>query len=87
MEKTLVVLTRETQDTVQLSSLEEMELLEAIAEADRGETISAEVLFARRDRRRQAMSPALRAASRAAGEIGRAERWWLENRPAAPDAF
>ncbi|WP_414896417.1 type II toxin-antitoxin system RelE/ParE family toxin [Roseateles sp.] len=29
----------------------------------------------------------LRVAFRAAGEIERAERWWLENRPAAPDAF
>jgi hypothetical protein len=50
--ETLVVLTRETEDTVQLSSEEEMELLEAIAEADRGETISAEELFARLDRLR-----------------------------------
>ncbi len=48
--ETLIVLTRETEDAVHLSSEEEMELLEAIAEADRGETISAEELFARLDR-------------------------------------
>ena len=29
----------------------------------------------------------LRIARRAASEIERAERWWLENRPGAPDAF
>ena len=29
----------------------------------------------------------LRIARRAASEIERAERWWLENRPSAPDAF
>ena len=50
--ETVVVLTRETEDTVQLSPEEEAELLEAIAEADRGETISAEELFARLDRLR-----------------------------------
>lgn len=50
--ETVIVLTRETEDTVQLSPLEEAELLEAIAEADRGETISAEELFARLDRLR-----------------------------------
>lgn len=50
--ETLVVLTGETEDVVQLSSEEEMELLEAIAEAERGETLSAEVLFARLDRLR-----------------------------------
>ena len=33
------------------------------------------------------MPLALRIAGRAAGEIERAERWWLANRPAAPDAF
>ena len=33
------------------------------------------------------MALALRVAARAAGEIERAERWWFENRPAAPDAF
>ena len=50
--ETLVVLTRETEDAVELSRQEEAELLEAIAEADRGETISAEELFARLDRLR-----------------------------------
>ena len=43
--ETLVVLTRETEDAVELSRQEEAELLEAIAETDRGETISAEELF------------------------------------------
>ena len=33
------------------------------------------------------MAIRLRIARRAASEIERAERWWLENRPAAPDAF
>ena len=33
------------------------------------------------------MAPGLRIAQRAASEIERAERWWLENRPAAPGAF
>ena len=50
--ETVVVLTRDSEDTVQLSATEEAELLEAIAEADRGETISAEELFARLDRLR-----------------------------------
>jgi hypothetical protein len=50
--ETVVVLARETEDTVQLSLEEEAELLEAMAEADRGETISAEELFARLDRLR-----------------------------------
>ena len=33
------------------------------------------------------MALRLRIAHRAAAEIERAERWWFENRPAAPDAF
>jgi plasmid stabilization system protein ParE len=33
------------------------------------------------------MALGLRIAHRAAFEIERAERWWLENRPAAPGAF
>lgn len=33
------------------------------------------------------MAPRLRIARRAVIEIERAERWWLENRPAAPDAL
>jgi hypothetical protein len=48
--ETRVVLTRETENTVHLSAEEEMDLLEAIAEADRGDTISADQLFARLDR-------------------------------------
>lgn len=50
--ETVVVLTRETDEEVLLSPEDESELLEAIAEADRGETISAEELFARLDRTR-----------------------------------
>lgn len=48
----VVVLTREPEGEVYLSPAEEAELLEAIAEADRGETISADELFARLDRAR-----------------------------------
>ena len=48
--ETVTVLTREPEEEVHLSPEEEAELLEAIAEADRGETISAEELFARLDR-------------------------------------
>lgn len=48
--ETVVVLTREPEGEVQLSPEEEADLLEAIAEADRGETISAETLLARLDR-------------------------------------
>jgi plasmid stabilization system protein ParE len=33
------------------------------------------------------MPLALRIAARAVREIERTERWWLENRPAAPSAF
>jgi plasmid stabilization system protein ParE len=33
------------------------------------------------------MSLSLRISNRAASEIERAERWWLENRPAAPNAL
>ena len=43
----VTVLTKEPEVAVQLSADEEAELLEAIAEADRGETISAEELFSR----------------------------------------
>jgi hypothetical protein len=46
----IVVLARETEEEVVLSPEEEAELLESIAEADRGETITAEELFARLDR-------------------------------------
>lgn len=48
--ETVTVLTLEADEEVRLSPEEETELLEAIAEADRGETISAEELFARLDR-------------------------------------
>ena len=48
----VVVLTRETEEEVVLSPEEEAELLERIGEADRGETITAEELFARLDRLR-----------------------------------
>lgn len=43
----VTVLTGETEEAVMLSPEEEAELLESMAEADRGETISAEELFAR----------------------------------------
>ena len=43
-------ITQEPQRGVRLSLEDEAELLEAIAEADRGETISMEELFARLDR-------------------------------------
>ena len=45
--ETVTVLIHEPEEEVHLSPEEEAELLEAIAEADRGETISAEELFAR----------------------------------------
>lgn len=47
---TVTVLTPESDNEVRLTAEEEAELLEAIAEADRGETISPEELFARLDR-------------------------------------
>lgn len=50
--ETVVVLTREVEDEVHLSPEDEADLLESIAEADRGETITAEELFARLDRLR-----------------------------------
>jgi hypothetical protein len=43
----VTVVTQETEPAVYLSPDEEAELLEAIAEADRGDTISPEELFAR----------------------------------------
>jgi len=43
----VTVLTHEAEGAVYLSPEEEAELLDAIAEADRGETISAEELLAR----------------------------------------
>ena len=49
----VTVVTPEPLDEVRLTAEEEAELLEAIAEADRGETISAEELFARLDRIRK----------------------------------
>jgi plasmid stabilization system protein ParE len=33
------------------------------------------------------VAPKLRITRRAAAEIERAEQWWRDNRPAAPDAF
>lgn len=47
---TVTILTPEPDEEIHLSADEEAELLEAMAEADRGETISAEELFARLDR-------------------------------------
>jgi hypothetical protein len=46
----VIVLTREADEAVQVTPEEEEALLEAIAEADRGATVSAEELFARLDR-------------------------------------
>ena len=46
----VTVVTREPSNGVQLTPDEEARLLEAVAEADRGETISAEELFDRLDR-------------------------------------
>jgi hypothetical protein len=43
----VTVLTQDNERDVTLSPAEEAELIEAIAEADRGETISAEDLFTR----------------------------------------
>lgn len=43
----VTVLTREEEEPVYLAPDEEAELLAAIAEADRGETITAEELFKR----------------------------------------
>jgi hypothetical protein len=48
--ETVVVLTQESEGEVLLSADEEEELLEAMAEAERGDTISADELFARLDR-------------------------------------
>ena len=48
--ETVIVLSRETEEEVHVSPDEEAELLKAIAEADRGATISAEELFTRLDR-------------------------------------
>lgn len=52
--ETVVVMTRDAEEEVRLSPEEETALLEAIAEADRGEIISGkelgEELFARLDR-------------------------------------
>ena len=50
--ETVMVLTQEAEEEVLLSPAREAELLEAIAEADRGETVTAEDLFARLDRNR-----------------------------------
>jgi hypothetical protein len=47
---TVIILTSDPEGEVYLSSEEEEALLESMAEADRGETISAEELFARLDR-------------------------------------
>lgn len=44
---TVTILTSDPEDEVYLSAEEEEALLESMAEADRGETISAEELFAR----------------------------------------
>ena len=46
----VTVLTREADEEVHLSAEDEADLLEAIAQSDRGDTISADELFARLDR-------------------------------------
>ena len=46
----VTVVTRESSQSVQLTPDEEARLLEAVAEADRGETISAKELLDRLDR-------------------------------------
>lgn len=46
----VTVVTRESSQGVLLTPDEEARLLEAVAEADRGETVSAEELFDRLDR-------------------------------------
>jgi predicted transcriptional regulator len=48
--ETVVVVARETDAQVTLSVEEEEELLEAIAEVDRGDTITVEELLARLDK-------------------------------------
>lgn len=48
----VTVLTREPEESVSLSAEEEAELLDAIAEAERGETISWEELYERLPGRR-----------------------------------
>jgi redox-sensitive bicupin YhaK (pirin superfamily) len=48
--QTVVVLTRGSESDVELSADQEAELLEAIAEADRGDTISANELLLRLQR-------------------------------------
>jgi hypothetical protein len=50
--ETVIVLTRDPEGQIHLPPEEEAELLEAIGEADSGETISAEELFSRLDRLR-----------------------------------
>lgn len=50
--ETMVVLTRDAETAADLSPEEEADLLAALEEADRGETISAQELFARLDRLR-----------------------------------
>jgi hypothetical protein len=50
--ETVVLLARDKEVEAHLSPEEEAALLESIAEADRGETISAEELFAQLDRNR-----------------------------------
>lgn len=50
--ETVVVLARAVDDEVVLSFEEETELLEAMAEIDRGEFVSVEELFVRLDRAR-----------------------------------
>lgn len=47
---TVTVLTRDPSQGVLLSAEDEVALLQALAEAERGETISAEELFERLDR-------------------------------------
>jgi hypothetical protein len=50
--ETVVVLAREVDGEVRLSPEDERDLLEAVAAADRGETISLEELYERLDRMR-----------------------------------
>ncbi len=50
--ETVVLLARETEEDFVLSAEDEAELLESIAEADRGETVSVEELFERLSRNR-----------------------------------
>src|SRR3954463_10455727 len=82
----VTILAPEDRETFTLGPEAEADLLEAVAEADRGELVSEKELW-RGVGRGLARGFPLPFPRRALREIRKVSEWWDLNRPAAPGAF